>query len=63
MIRFDGTEKGKEAIEQEVSVLSRLRHPNIVEYYDIEWLKYEARLYMEYCDGKNLDDYVKEQWK
>ncbi|KAF2809370.1 kinase-like protein [Mytilinidion resinicola] len=57
VIYLDGTETGKAAIVQEVSVLSRLRHPNIVEYYDVEWLANEAKLYLEYCNAQTLDDY------
>lgn len=62
-IIFDGTELGKAAINKEVAVLSVLRHQNIVEYYDLEWEAREARLYLEYCNAQNLDDYVKYMWQ
>ena len=57
-IRFARDPRGKAAVEFEYTVLSRLQHPNVLRYEAIQWLPKEARLYMEYRDGTNLEDYM-----
>lgn len=48
--------KEKEQLMSEFNILSSLRHPNIVAYYQREHLKdsHEFYLYMEYCGGGDL---------
>ncbi len=61
-IRFFQDDQGRKAVEAEVAILSRLQHPNIVRYLDVEWSQLQAKLYMEYCDGGSLDHFVGSNW-
>jgi serine/threonine protein kinase len=61
-IRF-GSGKTKEFAEREYNILSRLNHPNIVEYVGITWKRHKAKLYMEYCPGGSLWDLINERIK
>ena len=41
--------------------MQRLEHPNIVQYYDSrEVSSTQFDIYMEFCEGKSLEDYVTE---
>ena len=53
--------KEREQLQAEFFILNSLRHPNIVAYYNREHLKQnqELHLYMEYCGGGDLADYIK----
>jgi len=53
-------EEFRKRFEREVSILSGLRHPNIVHLY--EWGEESGRLFMamEYVEGKSLEDLIKE---
>lgn len=53
--------KEREQLHAEFSILSSLRHPNIVAYYHREHLKptQELHLYMEYCGGGDLSKVIK----
>lgn len=67
-IPFDRTkyrtkEDFKEKVEIEVSLLKRFDHPNIVRYYDTDWEEGEVDIYMEWCEGSNLDCYIAENYK
>lgn len=42
-------------------IISTLKHPNIVQYLSIRWHSGSAKLYMEYCEGGSLEDYIKKQ--
>jgi hypothetical protein len=46
----------------EYEILSKLRHPNIVQYIDFECKErkrdFSASIYMEYCDGGDLSQYT-----
>ena len=50
------SQKEREQLHAEFSILNSLRHPNIVGYYHREHLKstQELYLYMEYCGGGDL---------
>ena len=60
-IRFASGEKHKEPARREYSVLSVLDHPNIVKYIDIRWTPTSARIYMEFCEGGSLDDFISQK--
>lgn len=45
--------------EQEASLLSRLRHPNIVAFWESFVSRNQLHIVMEYADGGDLDNYVK----
>lgn len=47
-----------QAISREVSVLSCLKHKNIVELYDFHQHKTNMYFYMEYCNYGDLSDYI-----
>lgn len=55
------SQKEREQLHAEFSILSTLKHPNIVEYYHREHLKanQELYLYMEYCGGGDLGAVIK----
>ena len=56
-------EKNINEIENEINIISKFNCNNIVKYYDsyIENGKYY--ILMEYCDGQNLKDFIKEHNK
>jgi serine/threonine protein kinase len=53
--------KEREQLQAEFSILSSLRHPNIVAYYHRDHLKssQELHLYMEYCGGGDLSKVIR----
>ena len=55
------SQKEREQLHAEFSILSSLRHPNIVAYYHREHLKstQELHIYMEYCNGGDLSKVIK----
>jgi NIMA (never in mitosis gene a)-related kinase len=55
------SQKEREQLHAEFSILSSLRHPNIVQYYHRDHLKptQELHLYMEYCGGGDLSVVIK----
>jgi len=55
---YGTTEQAREDIKTEISVLSRLDHPNIIRYFDVQWGPNEARIYMEHCEDQSLGTYV-----
>lgn len=52
--------KEREQLHAEFSILSSLRHPNIVAYYHRHHLKdtQDLHLYMEYCGGGDLSKVI-----
>ena len=56
------SQKEREQLHAEFSILSSLHHPNIVGYYHREHHKQtqELYLYMEYCGGGDLGSVIKE---
>ncbi|MCJ1434384.1 G2-specific serine/threonine protein kinase [Xylographa pallens] len=55
------SQKEREQLQAEFSILHSLRHPNIVGYYHREHLKtsQELHIYMEYCNGGDLSQVIK----
>ncbi|KAI4273197.1 MAG: hypothetical protein LQ337_004804 [Flavoplaca oasis] len=55
-------QKEREQLYSEFSILSSLRHPNIVAYYHRQHLKdtQDLHLYMEYCGGGDLSMTIKD---
>ena len=56
------SQKERDQLHAEFSILSSLNHPNIVGYFHREHLKQtqELYLYMEYCGGGDLGSVIKE---
>ncbi|KAI9709958.1 MAG: G2-specific serine/threonine protein kinase [Bogoriella megaspora] len=54
------SQKEREQLQAELSILKELRHPNIVAYYEREHIKASADLhiYMEYCDNGDLGNHI-----
>ena len=54
------SQKEREQLHAEFSILNSLKHPNIVGYYHREHLKatQELFLYMEYCGGGDLSQEI-----
>ena len=57
-IQFFNNQVKKSAVRDECEILETLQHPNIVRFYDVQWDAFQARLYMENCEGGNLDQFV-----
>ncbi|KAI9879343.1 MAG: G2-specific serine/threonine protein kinase [Pleopsidium flavum] len=55
------SQKEREQLHAEFSILNSLRHPNIVAYYHREHIKssQDLHLYMEYCGGGDLSQVIK----
>ena len=47
-------------IKKEANILSKFNNNNIVKYYDSYQDKDKFYILMEYCNGKNLKDYLDE---
>lgn len=57
------TPKEAKLTEQEATLLSRLRHPNIVSFWESFTAKSQLHIVMEYADGGDLDHYIKNYTK
>lgn len=55
--------KEKETALQEVALLRRLDHPNIVEYRDNFFMADTLVIIMQYCEGGDLQTFIKEKFK
>ena len=56
----------KKCLDRGIKILKEIDHPNILKLYDIKESKEDLYLAKEYCNGKNLDDCLKqniEQYK
>ena len=45
-------------VAKEIKILKRIKHPNIVQLYEIVENETEIYLIMEYCSGGELFDYI-----
>lgn len=54
-------EREKQQLVSEVNALSKLRHPNIVQYYEKIIEKEQKKLYivMEYCENGDMAQLIK----
>ncbi|MBO0700316.1 MAG: serine/threonine protein kinase [Zavarzinella sp.] len=55
------TERARELFQREVRAAGRLHHPNIVTFYDAHTTGDRCYLVMEFVDGPNLSQLVREQ--
>ena len=63
-IKIEGELKDKiNEIQKEAEILSKFDNKNIVKYYDSYLDKDKFYILMEYCDGKNLRDFIYEHIK
>ena len=57
----DPASEDKKKARGELKILQGLKHPNIVGYVDgEEWLQRETRLYMEFCEGGDLGNFIRQ---
>lgn len=56
------SQKEREQLQAELSILKELRHPNIVAYYERDHLKasQDLHLYMEYCGNGDLGRVIRD---
>ncbi len=59
--QFVQTEVGRKLFAREVRAAARLSHPNIVTAYDANQIGARLYLIMEYVDGPNLEELVRER--
>lgn len=51
-------------VEREVTLLKRLDHPNVVRFFDMQWLDDEGvKIYTEHLQDQDLDFYVSQNYK
>lgn len=50
--------KDIERISREIKILKKLRHPNVIQLYEIIETESELFLIMEYCPNGELFDYI-----
>ena len=50
--------KDIERIRREIKILKKVRHPNIIQLYEIIETESELFLIMEYCQNGELFDYI-----
>ncbi|KAJ3282251.1 Serine/threonine-protein kinase ulk3, partial [Borealophlyctis nickersoniae] len=53
-----GAAKREEKVTQEISILKRLKHENVVGFVDLEWDSHYVYIVMEYCQLGSLKDYI-----
>ena len=56
--QYSQDESFKSMFMDEVKVTFGLQHPNIVQTYDYGYFKNQLFVAMEYCDGRNLKEYL-----
>jgi serine/threonine protein kinase len=56
------SQKEREQLQAELSILKELRHPNIVAYFERDHIKasQDLHLYMEYCGNGDLGRVIRE---
>jgi 5'-AMP-activated protein kinase catalytic alpha subunit len=47
-----------ERITREIKILKKVRHPNVIQLYEIIETEKELYMIMEYCNGGELFDYI-----
>ena len=45
-------------VQREISILKKLRHKNLIQLYELMETPRKIYLAMEYCEGKELYDYI-----
>ena len=51
-------QKDVERITREITILKKVRHPNVIQLYEIIETEKELYMIMEYCNGGELFDYI-----
>jgi len=51
-------EEDIERVQKEIDILKKLKHKNIIQLYEIMESKKNLYIVMEYCEGKELFDYI-----
>ena len=56
-------ENNKEAVRREIDILGKLKHDNIVGYVDfvLDEPNHKAFLYMEFCAGGSVQDFIEKK--
>lgn len=57
-IVYDGKSRSERLAKREFEILARLNSPNIVRYVDAQWEPRQAKLYMEMCEARSLDQLI-----
>ncbi len=56
--KFFKDEEDINRVQKEISILKKLKHKNIIQLYEIMESKKNLYIVMEYCEGKELFDYI-----
>ena len=59
--KLDKDPEEREMLEQELHILMEVDHPNIVKFYESYCDSKYYRIVMEYCEGGDLFDHLKER--
>jgi len=51
-------QKDVERITREIKILKKVRHPNVIQLYEIIETEKELYMIMEFCNGGELFDYI-----
>ncbi|KAL9130722.1 MAG: hypothetical protein Q9217_001159 [Psora testacea] len=57
-VRYQDSEISKTTAARECAILKQLKHANVIELIEIEWRPHKAKIYMEYCEGGSLQDFI-----
>ena len=55
---FEDTSEDINKIRKEINILKRIRHKNVIQLYEIIEIKSNLYIVMEYCENKELFDYI-----
>ena len=62
MNRYETPTSFQTRVHREVKLLRLVEHPNIVQYYDDEWVgDRTAKIYTEYLEDGNLEHYLRQK--
>ncbi|KAA3676908.1 serine/threonine-protein kinase ULK3 [Paragonimus westermani] len=53
------SKRGEDNLVSEIAILQKLEHPHIVRLLDFTWDSAKVYLYMEYCAGGDLSQYIR----
>ncbi|KAF5397882.1 hypothetical protein PHET_08690 [Paragonimus heterotremus] len=59
ILKLKLTRRGEDNLVSEIAILQKLEHPHIVRLLDFTWDSTKVYLYMEYCAGGDLSQFIR----